>query len=41
MNLGRTTADLLSYDEMEKTTHSSLRMDLFRTVCENIPQLVL
>jgi len=41
INVGKTTVDLLNYDEMEKNTHLSLRMGLFRTVCENIPQLVL
>ena len=31
----------LFYHEMEKETHSSLRIGFFRTFFENIPQLVL
>ena len=41
LNPAKETIDLLTYDEMEKNTHSSLRMDLFRTFFENIPQLGL
>jgi len=40
-NPAKKTADLLSYDEMERNTHSSLRMNLFRTFFENTPQLGL
>jgi len=36
-NPAKETVDLLNYDEMEKKTHSSLRMSLFRTFFENVP----
>jgi len=36
-NPTKQTADLLSYHEMEKKTHSSLRIYIFRTFFENIP----
>ena len=41
LNPAKEIVDLLTYDEMEKNTHSSLRMDLFRTFFENTPQLAL
>ena len=41
LNPAKETVDLLTYDEMEKNTHSSLRMNLFRTFFENTPQLAL
>jgi len=36
-NPAKKTTDLLKYDEMERWTHSSLRMNVFRTFFENIP----
>ena len=33
--------DKLVYHEMEKEAHSQLRIALFRTIFENVPQLIL
>ena len=41
LNPAKDVVDSLVYDEMERKTHSELRMNLFRTFFENTPQLVL